>query len=58
MKLNDLIDLVLEEYMPPYAPQNKYSFSVNFSGYVPLKQNPMEQKPIILKKKRKLKKRR
>jgi hypothetical protein len=58
MKLNDLINLVFEEYMPPYAPQNNYPFSTNFSGYVSLKQNPMEQKPILLKKKRKLKKRR
>lgn len=49
--------MMLEDFNPPYAPQNQYSFSVNFAGYVPMGTNPMENKPVLLKKKRKRKKR-
>ena len=49
--------MMLEEYNPPYAPQNLYSFSGNFAGYNPMGSNPMEDKPVLLKKKRKRKKR-
>jgi hypothetical protein len=57
MNLDQLILMVLEDFNPPYAPQNQYSFSVNFAGYVPMGTNPMENKPVLLKKKRKRKKR-
>ena len=53
MNLNQLILMMLEEYNPPYAPQNLYPFSANFSGYIPMGPNPMENKPVLLKKKRK-----
>jgi hypothetical protein len=57
MNLNELILMMLEEYNPPYAPQNLYSFSGNFAGYAPMGTNPMEDKPVLLKRKRKRKKR-
>lgn len=57
MNLDQLILMMLEDFNPPYAPQNQYAFSVNFAGYVPMGTNPMENKPVLLKKKRKRKKR-
>jgi hypothetical protein len=56
MNLDQLILMMLEDFNPPYAPQNQYPFSVNFAGYVPMGTNPMENKPVLLKKKRKRKK--
>ncbi len=49
--------MMLEDFNPPYAPQNQYPFSMNFAGYVPMGNNPTENKPVLLKKKRKRKKR-
>jgi len=57
MNLDQLILMMLEDFNPSYAPQNLYPFSTNFSGYASIGSNPMENKPILLKKKRKRKKR-